>query len=145
MPKRRVKMTPAENVLVEEINKMFDRKSLGLGAEPDGINDPSGMGVQYLHAQIDELFESRITALVHFDSIRSAFRKIHEYCHLTNQGFCRAFDRDMTSRGVPPTERAEACKLIPSIIKELASEEQDYGFNKSLDEIVDVSQPGIED
>jgi hypothetical protein len=51
----------------------------------------------------------------------------------------------MVAQGIPAEERAKALMFIPSIVKELQSEqkewaEKDAGFNPDLDEVMDISQ-----
>jgi hypothetical protein len=145
MSTENTELNPVERLLVEGVRRMFDRKTLGLGDVPDGINDPANLGVQYLHAQIDDLFESKATELTHFDAVCSAFRKIHQYRNVTDNGFKVSFEADMKSKGVPQDERKKAAGFLPAIIKELADEESSYGYNENLDEIMEVSQPNAEE
>ena len=152
-------MTEKETQLVECIGSFLSQKAkLGLQKEPEkdgGYNDPRMRGYQYLHGQIDDLFAVKAAELVHYDGVKAAFAKIHNYKNLDAPLFCDAFDKEMISQGIPKAERLSAIKFIPAIIKELKEEvgdtdspmgksispEDAYGFNVNISSIAKVSRP----
>lgn len=142
-------MDPNEKLLVEAVESFLSGQAK-LGLKPDekadNDNDPKARGPEYLHGQIDEMFAHKAAELTHHTGVCAAFSKVHNYKYLDDSTFSEAMDKEMTAQGIPAAERKTALEFIPSIIKELAEEseqwcEKDFGFNQNLDEIIEVSQP----
>ena len=138
-----------ELLLVESIKSMLkDDAQLGLAAhEKDKYSQQfnAERGLEYLHGQIQDMFAVKAAELVHNNGVRQAFHKVHSYKYLDDPTFATAMKKEMVAQGIPAEERAKALMFIPSIIKELQSEqkewaEKDAGFNPPLDEVMDISQ-----
>jgi len=140
-------LTKTEQRLVESIKSMLHQDhKLGLDFHTADKSLEAERGVEYLHEQIDDMFMVKAAELLHSDAVCQAFRKVHNYKYLDDHTFIPAMEREMISTAVPAAERQKALKFIPTIIDELRAEqadwsERDSGFNPSLDEIKNLSQP----
>lgn len=140
-------LTKTEKLLVESIKSMLHQDpKLGLAFHDDDKPLEAERGVEYLHEQIDDMFAVKAAELLHSDAVCQAFRKVHNYKYLDDHTFIPAMEREMVSTAVPAEERQKALKFVPAIIDELRAEQRDWaerdsGFNPSLDEVKEVSQP----
>lgn len=140
------KLTQAEKNLVEALDTLLqDDTKLGLKIHDDE-HASIERGYEYLHNQIDEMFAIKTAELVHSDSIRRAFTRIHNYKYIDDPSFIITMDKEMVGQAVPAAERQKAVEIITSVIEELKSDqtawaEKDFGFNQNLDEIKEISQP----
>lgn len=136
-----------EKLLVEAIKSMLNDKSeLGLAIHPDDeMSKLDWRGYQYLHEQIQHMFEMKAAELTHSNSVMQAFNKVHSYKYLDDKTFVPAFEKEMTATAVPAHERRKALDYMDQIIEELKTEaawaEKDSGYNPKLDEINEISQP----
>lgn len=134
-----------EQLLVEAINSMLNQDAkLGLAIHDEAKDTEHTF--QYLHEQINDMFAVKSAELVHCESVRQAFHKVHNYKYLNDPTFLIALDKEMISTAVPAEERRRAIDFIPKIIEELQTEndawaERDYGFNPALDEIKRINKP----
>ncbi len=140
-------LTKTEKLLVESIKSMFAQDSkLGLVTTDDDKDLEIERGYQYLHEQINEMFEVKVAELTHSDGVSQAFHKVHNYKYLDDPTFAKAMEKEMTATAVPAEERQKALGFISTIIEELRVEqsewnERDSGLNPAMDEIKEASQP----
>ena len=133
-----------EQMLVEAIKSLLDQKAhLGLSDENEKA-EKAERGLEHLHNSIGEMFALKIADSTFFESLRSAFNKVHSYKYIDNPSFAVAMDSELRSQGIPAPERAKAKKFVEDIVKELTTEskayaERDAGFNPDLDEIMDLN------
>lgn len=135
-----------ENLIVEAFKSFLaDNDNLGVPETTDEA--VAERGSHHMHQQIDELFAQKAASLVHFESVRGAFNKIHSFRYLEDARFVTAFESELKSRAVPVAEVAKACKYLEAVKEELAaenahggSEEQDAGFHPDLDEVMGESK-----
>ena len=147
--------------ILESIDTMVrDGDKLGLAFHKD-VEETSHMA-QFLHEEIQELFELKNLDSKFHDSLTSAFRKVHGYKYIDDPSFVEAFHKELIAQGVPGEERSKAVGTIPVIIKELSGSkpeevepqygktmpkqgadwsEKDAGVNTKMDEIRKASQP----
>lgn len=143
-------LTRDERLLMESLKSLLDSK-IDLGVppvDPKALNDNNYRlrGVEFLHEQINEMFQLKAAELTHHTGICAAFKKVHNYKYIEDDTFFEAMEKELTAQGVPKTERTKALEFIPEILKELKAEigeltEQDYGFHRDLDEIQKICQP----
>lgn len=135
-------MKAHEPLLVEAVKRFLDD---AMAPQPDNSatddNNPENRGLEFLHHQIDEMFEQKATKFVHYTGICAAFTKTHNYRYITDTKFLEAFDKEMKAQGIPSGERREAMDIIPEMIKELKSDttewmESDFGFHPDLDDVI---------
>lgn len=135
-------MSVNEKMLAEAIASMFgDMASLGIS--PTKNDDVSHLS-QFKYEDINELFASKITKLVHFEPICAAFRKVHSYKYIDDPLFSVAFEHNLKSMAVPANEMAASQKAWLKMVEELMDEigdERSAGFHPDLDEIQKVSKP----
>ena len=142
-------MNADEKLLVEAIDtKLRHSIELGLQDLPKDYKEEEEHSFQYLHEQINALFESKAAGLTHFDGVCAAFKKVHNYKYVTDPTFLVAVEKEMTAQGIPAEERGKALDYVPAIIEQMKKEgkewdERDAGFHPNLDEIMEVSRPGI--
>jgi hypothetical protein len=141
-------LTKNDRLLIEGIKSMLAQDAkLGLAFhDQDKATQEAEQGFEYLHEQINDMFAVRAAELTHADSVCRAFHKVHSYKYLEDPFFQIVMDKEMISTAVPAEERNKALKFIPTIIDELRTEqrewaEKDAGFNPSLDEVKEISQP----
>lgn len=133
-----------ERMLVEAIKSLLDQKAhLGLSDENEET-EKAERGLEHLHNSIGEMFALKIADSTFFESLRSAFNKVHSYKYIDNPSFTVAMDSELRSQGIPAPERAKAKKFVEEIIKELTTEskayaERDAGFNPDLDDIMNLN------
>lgn len=138
-----------EKMLLEAIDSMLQQDAkLGLAMHDQEHQDlgSTERGFEYLHGQIDEMFELKSADLTYADSVNQAFRKVHNYKYLDDPSFKTAMKKEMVAQAVPAEEREKALEFIPDIINELKEDqsewaEKDAGFNPNMQEIMDASQP----
>lgn len=137
-----------ELLLVEGIKNMLKHdERLGLSMHDDDTETHKlEHGSQYLHEQINDMFEVKTAHLTHSDSVCRAFRKVHTYKYIDDFSFIPAMLKEMAATAVPVLERDRAISVIPRIISELYTEqnnwsERDAGFNPALDEVMELSRP----
>jgi hypothetical protein len=143
------KLTKDQRTLAEAIDTMLQHDAkLGLKIH-DTTHERLGeseRGYEYLHGQIDDMFTLKAAELLHSESVCQAFHKVHSYKYLDDPTFQTAMEKEMVAQAVPKEEREKATKFVPTIISELKTEqsewaEKDFGFNPSLDEVKEASQP----
>lgn len=143
-------LNKTEKLLVESLKSLLDGKT-GWGVPPTDTkatndNNQRLRGIEFLHEQINEMFQLKAAELTHHTGICAAFAKVHNYKYIEDDTFAEAMEKELTAQGVPKDERTKALDFIPKILKELKEEvdewtEQDYGFHPDLDEIQDICQP----
>ncbi len=142
-------LNETEQPLVEAIDTMLQHDvKLGLKIHDKDLSSKGELerGYEYLHGQIDEMFQLKANELEHHNSVTQAFFKVHNYKYLDDPTFVEALEKEMTGTGVPAAERDKARGFIPKIIDELKKEqadwaEKDFGFHPNMDEIHETSQP----
>ena len=146
---KRSPLNKSEKALLEAINSMFDLDAkLGLAVHDDkdqNAKEAEERGYEYLHNQIDEMFELKAAELTYAESVNQAFHKVHSYKYLDDPKFKTAMEKEMVAQAVPNDEREKAKSFIDSIIKELEKEAkhgfESKPFNPHMDEIKKVSKP----
>lgn len=136
-------MKKAEKLICEAINTYLqDKAQLGVPDPPEELKDEHSF--QFLHEQINDLFATKASDLVHYNSVCSAFRKVHNYKYITDPTFEAAVKRELSAQAVPMAEQKKALDFIPKIIKEVSKEaewsEQDAGFHPNLDEVMEAGR-----
>lgn len=142
-------MKKAEKLVLEAIDSMLQQDAkLGLSIHDKDLEDTgtAERGYEYLHGQIDDMFQVKAAELMHAESVCQAFRKVHNYKYIDDPTFETAMEKEMVAQAVPAEERKKATGFVPKIIKELKTEraewaEKDFGFNPKLDEIREASRP----
>lgn len=139
-------MNENEKLLAEAIKSFLDSKAqLGLKVHEDELESNVDHSTAYLHGHINELFAHKAAELTHYDGVKQAFSKVHNYKYITDKDFLPAMDREMIAQGIPGEERKQALDFVPQIVKELDNDKawqvEDFGFNPDLKEIMDVSKP----
>jgi hypothetical protein len=138
-----------EKLVLEAIDSMLQQDAkLGLVIH-DKQHEETGAaerGYEYLHGQIDDMFQVKAAELVHAESVCQAFRSVHNYKYVDDPSFGTAMEKQMVAQAVPAAERTKATDFVPAIIKELKTEqkewqEKDFGFNPALNEIREASKP----
>jgi hypothetical protein len=137
-------LTTDEALLVEALQVLLNRKTLGLTGEPSDTDN----GVTYLRENVIEQFALDTLNLVHHDGICAAFRKITDARYVTDPTFAEALASEFRSLGVPENEQHKALEVLRSLVKKLRGErkhwnQKDAGWNPQLDEIIDASQPEL--
>jgi len=142
-------MKKSEKLVLEAINSMLqDDAKLGLSIHDKQLETTgtAERGYEYLHGQIDDMFQVKAAELIHAESVCQAFRSVHNYKYIDDPSFVTAMEKQMVAQAVPKEERTKAVEFVPAIIKELKTEqaewaEKDFGFNPALDEIREASKP----
>ena len=139
----------SEQVVCEAIDTMLRHKvALGLQDLPEDAQKEEEHSFQYLHEQINEMFAIKAAGLTHHDGACAAFRKVHNYKYITDPTFHRSVSEEMKAQGIPANECKQVLEYIPAIINKIKDgdewSERDAGYHPNLDEIIKVSQPGIE-
>lgn len=129
-----------EHLLIESI-KSFLQQDEQLGLNIHKKDKEHERGFEYLHNEINNMFELKSAELTHSTGINAAFAKIHTYKYIDDPTFKPAFDKEMTAQGIPKEDRTKAIDSIDGIIEELKTEfetwsEADFGFHPQLDEII---------
>ena len=143
-------MDANERLLTEAIQTYLQHKvKLGVPDPPEDQADADSKSFQHLHEQINDMFEVKSIDFTHQEGVNRAFRKVHNYKYVTDPLFTVAMMQEMTSQGIPGAEREKAIDLVKTVVEEISDEtkgwqEQDAGYHPDLDEIIAVSQPGIE-
>lgn len=135
-------------LVLEAIKSLLDQdEKLGLSVhDKDPYAKQDWRGLEYLHNDINDMFQVKAAELVHSDGVCQAFAKVHSYKYLDDPTFATAMEKEMVAQGIPAEERSKALGFIPKIIDELKEDqnewaEKDSGFNPKLDEVQDVSRP----
>lgn len=140
-------LTDAEETLLEAIKTMLQHDAkLGLDIH-DKEHKKSGQterGFEYLHNQINDMFQLKAAELTHASGVYQAFNKVHSYKYMDDPQFKTAMEKEMVAQGIPANDRTKAIGYIDSIMKELKEDngewaEKDFGFNPNLDEIMDTN------
>jgi hypothetical protein len=143
-------LTKTEQLLVESVKSLLNSKmSFGVPKNDPKATDDNNYrlrGVEFLHEQINEMFQLKAAELTHHTGICAAFSKVHSYKYIEDETFSEAMGKELTAQGIPKDERTKALEFIPTILKELKKEigewgEADFGFHPDLDEIQKISQP----
>jgi len=143
-------MNADERLLTEAIQTYLQHKTkLGVPDPPKDLADADSKSFQHLHEQINDMFEVKSIDLVHQEGVNRAFRKVHNYKYVTDPLFTVAMMQEMASQGIPGGEREKAIDLVKTVVEEISDEtngwqEQDAGYHPDLDEIIAVSQPGVD-
>jgi hypothetical protein len=140
-------MNSNERLLTEAIHTYLQHKTqLGVPDPPKDLADADSKSFQFLHEQINDLFELKAINLVCFEGVRRAFRKVHNYKYVTDPLFEKAMMQEMASQGVLGTEQEKALTILEAVKKEISDgegwNEQDSGYHPDLKEIIAVSKPG---
>lgn len=136
-------MKPFEDLLCEAMETYLDHK-LQLGLPKTETMDVVDNDLQFLHEQINQSFAIKVAGLTHYDGIRAAFSKVHNYKYVTDHSFQTAMEQELKSQGVPVEEQEKAIDAIGKIVEELRKDgfyqESDAGVNPNLKDIIKVSQ-----
>ena len=139
-------LNTAEKILVEAMESMLKHNAqLGIPKTDENENTSSD-GLQQFHEQINDMFDIKAAGLVHYEGIRAAFHKVHNYKFIDSSGFGIALERELSGQGVPTEEIKQALEILPKIIKEFKKDmksEQGAGFNPNLDEVIEICQPEL--
>lgn len=137
-------LTKAEKLLAEAIDSMLKQDAkLGLAIHDQDF-DSAERGYEYLHNQIDEMFELKASDLTFSNSVNQAFRKVHSYKYIDDPSFKTAMEKELVAQAVPATERKKATDYLESIVEELKNErqiwnEKDSGFHPDLADIMEIN------
>lgn len=144
-----MKLNKDERLLVEAFQSMLSGDAmLGLSTHKKDLERGGELerGLEYLHGQIDEMFQLKAAELTHHTPVCAAFSKVHNYKYIDDPTFVEAMDRELQAMAVPAHEREKARKFLPEIIEELSKDgvkswsEKDFGFHPDLDDI--MKMPG---
>lgn len=141
-------MNKKEKTLTEAVETFLQHKAqLGL-QEPDWEEESHTF--QFMHEQINDLYRLKTSDTTHHTGICAAFRKVHDYKYVTDPTFREALHKELTAQAVPAEELEKALDMVNTVIEEIKEEnknwnEKDAGFNPNLDEIIEVSNPGVEE
>lgn len=146
-------MRQNEKVICEAINTYLnDDAQLGLhkGTKETSFKDVPRTSdnknldhtLQFMHEQINDLFDSKVADLTHYESICTSFHRVHNYKYITDPSFASTLDKELSAQGIPKDQRLKVEKVIPKVIKELCSDanEQDFGYHPELDDIMNTSR-----
>lgn len=142
----------AEETLLEAIKTMLQQDAkLGLTMH-DKEHEKSGeneRGFEYLHNQVDDMFQLKAAELTHSDGVCQAFTKVHSYKYVDDPQFKVAMEKEMVAQGIPASDRTKAIGFLDSIMKELKADkgewaEKDFGFNPNLDDITDAGEQPLD-
>jgi hypothetical protein len=140
-------MNRNEKLLTEAIQTYLQHKvKLGLQDPPKDLADADAKSLQFLHEQINDLFELKAIDLVCHEGVCRAFRKVHNYKYITDPLFEKALMQEMHSQGILGTEQEKVVKILNTIKEEVSDGdgwcEQDAGYHPDMKEIIAVSKPG---
>ena len=140
-------MNSHEKLLTEAIQTYLQHKvKLGIPDPPKDLADADSKSFQYLHEQINDLFELKSVDLVCHEGACRAFRKVHNYKYITDPLFTKALMQEMKSQGVLGVEQEKVVKIFDTIKEEISEgdgwNEQDAGYHPDLKGIIAVSKPG---
>jgi len=142
-------LSKTELLIAEAVGSMLKQDAmLGLSVHSSDHEEMGSTerGYEYLHGQIDDMFQVKAAELVHAESVCQAFRSVHNYKYVDDPSFLTAMEKQMVAQAVPAEDRQKASGFVPTIIKELKAEqaewaEKDFGFNPKLNEIREHSKP----
>ena len=136
-------MNENERLLVEAIDTMLG-KAPHMGVPKPDTDPEEEHSARFMHQEIDEMFALKTVDLVHFEGIRAAFSKIHDYKYVTDPKFYPALLQELRSQGIPGEEQQKATRALTDILEELGSKkgwtEQSAGWNPNLEEILEVGR-----
>lgn len=140
-------MNSNEKLLTEAIQTYLQHKvKLGLQDPPKELADADSKSLQFMHEQINDLFEVKAVDLVCFEGACRAFRKVHNYKYITDPLFEKALTQEMISQGILGAEQEKVIGIIDTIKEEVSVGEgwceQDAGYHPDLKGIIAVSKPG---
>lgn len=140
-------MNSNEQLLTEAIQTYLQHKAkLGIPEPPKEIADADSKSLQFLHEQINDMFELKTVDFVCHEGICRAFRKVHNYKYITDPLFEKAMKQEMTTQGICGVEQEKAIGILESIRKEVSDGdgwcEKDAGYHPDLEGIIAVSKPG---
>lgn len=143
-------MNRNEHMLAEAVQTYLQHKvKLGLQDPSKDLADADSKSLQFLHEQINDLFELKSIDLTLHEGICRAFRKVHNYKYVTDPLFQKAFMQEMDSQGISGAEQEKAINILENVRKEVGDgdgwREQDAGYHPELDEIIKVSKPGADE
>ena len=131
-------MTNDEKAILEAISSLLHQDAkLGLPVE----NETSHTS-QFRWEGIDDAFALKVSGSTFADAISSAFYAVHTHKYIDNPTFKLSFEKEMTARAIPTTERDQAIKYFDTMVEELSKNklsERDAGWNPQLDEIVEMT------
>jgi len=140
-------MNSNERLLTEAIQTYLQHKvQLGIPDPPKDLADADAKSLQYLHEQVNDLFELKSVDLVCHESVCRAFRKVHNYKYITDPLFEKAMMQEMQSQGICGVEQEKAIGILNTIKEEVSEgdgwREQDAGYHPDMEGIIAVSKPG---
>ena len=140
-------MNSNERMLTEAIQSYLQHKvQLGVPEPPKDLADADSKSLQYLHEQVNDLFELKTVDLVCHEGVCRAFRKVHNYKYITDPLFEKAMKQEMQSQGICGIEQEKAIGILESVRKEVSQgdgwNEQDAGYHPDMEGIIAVSKPG---
>jgi hypothetical protein len=136
-----------EKLLTEAVQTYLQHKvKLGISDPPKDLADADAKSLQFLHEQINDLFELKSVDLVCHEGVCRAFRKVHNYKYITDPLFTKALMQEMQSAGVLGAEQEKVMGILDTIKEEVSDGEgwceQDAGYHPDLKGIIAVSKPG---
>lgn len=139
-------LSNTEQALFEAIDTMLKQDAkLGLSVHDDELEKTgeNERGFEYLHNQVNDMFQLKAAELTHANGVCQAFTKIHSYKYVDDPQFKTAMEKEMVAQGIPASDRSKAIGFVDSIMKELKADkgewaEKDFGFNPNLDEVTDT-------
>ena len=140
-------MNSNEKLLTEAIQTYLQHKvKLGIPDPPKDLADADSKSLQFMHEQINDLFELKSVDLVCHEGVCRAFRKVHNYKYITDPLFTKAMVQEMHSQGICGVEQEKAIGILDTIKEEISEgdgwNEQDAGYHPDLEGIIAVSKPG---
>jgi hypothetical protein len=140
-------MNSNERLLTEAIQTYLQHKvQLGVPDPPKDWADADTKSLQYLHEQVNDLFELKSVDLVCHEGVCRAFRKVHNYKYITDPLFEKAMMQEMQSQGICGVEQEKAIGILDTIKEEVSEgdgwHEQDAGYHPDMEGIIAVSKPG---
>lgn len=131
-------MKKQEKLLLEALGGLLSQRAeLGLSSHDD---EESSHYSQARWETINSAFKLKISDLIHYDSVSSAFKQTHDYKYIDSPTFKVAFESELKSRAVPTNEVERALSALDSIVESMGNEtEKDAGWNPNMKDIVDVT------
>jgi len=132
----------AEKLLVEAFRNALDDKALGFLPKDKQTKETSHY-LQFKYEDINDMMFLKVNTLTFADAIMTAFQNAHSYKYIDEPSFEQSFLKNMKAMGIPSAEQGKATEAVKKVINSLSKDgqesEADYGWNKHMDEIVDVT------
>jgi len=130
-----------EKLLVESMKNLLDQD--GLGVVDGGVDEEHVHNVQFQWEDILNSFAIAIKDSDFFDTLNSAFYKVHTYKWINDSTFEEALVSELESQGTPHDEIDAALEALEKVRKEYLSNgenENSVGWPENMKDIKKVTQ-----